>query len=252
MQIDLNADLGEGCGNDAAILEHVSSINVACAWHAGSAEEMLSLVRAARLRGVAIGAHPSFPDRANFGRREMNLPLPAVRAGLLYQIGAMEGIVRAEGGELAHVKAHGALYNQAARDPELAQCIAQTIRDFNPDLPVMGLAGSLLIAALRAEGVPAIEEGFADRRYTPDGRLVNRALPGALIEDEADVLAQVLSLVRNGTAIAIDGSTCRIPVETICLHGDGPHALEYARAIRAMLQREGFEVSPCGRDLKSG
>jgi UPF0271 protein len=243
MQIDLNADLGEGCGNDEAILEYVSSINVACGWHAGSAAEMLSLVRAARSRGVAIGAHPSFPDRANFGRREMNLPLSAVRAGVLYQVGALEGIVRAEGGELAHVKAHGALYNQCARDPELAQCVARTIRDFNPKLPVMGLAGSCLIAALREEGVPAIEEGFADRRYTADGHLTERGFPGALMEREADVLAQVLSLVRNGTAVAVDGSTCRIRVETICLHGDGPHALAHASAIGAMLRRENIEMA---------
>jgi len=246
MQIDLNADLGEGCGNDEAILEHISSINVACAWHAGSAEEMLSLVRAARLHKVAIGAHPSFPDRENFGRREMVLPLPQVRAGVLYQIGALQGIVRAEGGELSHVKPHGALYNQAARDPELAHCIARAIHDFNPGLPVMGLAGSVFIAALRAEGVLAIEEGFADRRYAPDGRLTNRSLPGALIEEEADVLAQVLSLVKHGTAVAVDGSTCRIRAQTICLHGDGPHALEYARGVRAMLRREGVEVGPCG------
>ena len=250
MQIDLNADLGEGCGNDEAILEYVSSINVACAWHAGSADEMLSLVRAARLRGVAIGAHPSFPDRENFGRREMILPLPSVRAGVLYQVGALEGILRAEGGELSHVKPHGAMYNQAARDPELAHCIARAIRDFNPELAVMGLAGSQFIAALRAEGVSAIEEGFADRRYTADGRLTNRNLPGALIEDKADVLAQVLSLVKNGTAIAVDGSTCRVRVETICLHGDGPQALDYARAIRAMLRSEGVEVGP-GRGNKN-
>src|SRR5580698_5250937 len=142
MRIDLNADLGEGAPHDEAMLESVSSINVACAWHAGSAEQMLSLVRAARERGVAIGAHPSFPDRANFGRQEMTLPLSSVRAGLLYQMGALDGIVRAEGGQLAHVKAHGALYNQAARDPELARCIAQAIRDFNPRLKVVGLAGS--------------------------------------------------------------------------------------------------------------
>jgi UPF0271 protein len=244
MQIDLNADLGEGCGHDEAILEYVSSINVACAWHAGSADEMLSLVRAARLHGVAIGAHPSFPDRENFGRREMVLPLPSVRAGVLYQVGALEGILRAEGGELSHVKPHGAMYNQAARDPELAHCIARAIHDFNPKLAVMGLAGSQFIAALRAEGVSAIEEGFADRRYTADGRLTNRNLPGALIEDEANVLAQVLSLVKNGTAIAVDGSTCRVRVETICLHGDGPRALDYARAIRAMLRSEGVEVGP--------
>ena len=248
MQIDLNADLGEGCDNDEAILEHVSSINVACAWHAGSAEEMLSLVRAALIRKVAIGAHPSFPDRENFGRREMILPLPQVRAGVLYQVGALEGIVRSEGGALAHVKPHGALYNQAARDPELAHCIARAIHDFNPRLPVMGLAGSLFIAALRAEGVPAIEEGFADRRYAPDGRLTSRALPGALIAEEADVLAQVLSLVRHGTAIAMDGRTCLVHAQTICLHGDGPHALAYARAIRAMLRREGVEVGPCAAE----
>lgn len=245
MLIDLNADLGEGCVNDEAILDSVSSINVACAWHAGSADEMLSLVRAARVRGVAIGAHPSFPDRANFGRKEMSLPLTSVRAGLLYQIGALDGIVRAEGGELAHVKAHGALYNQAARDPELARCIARAIRDFNPQLKVMGLAGSLFVEAVRAEGLTALEEGFADRGYTGDGRLVNRGTPGALIEDESAMLAQVLSMVKTGTVIGQDGTVCHVHVDTICLHGDGPHALQFAKAIRAHLRQEGVEVAPC-------
>jgi len=245
MLIDLNADLGEGCVNDEAILDSVSSINVACAWHAGSADEMLSLVRAARLRGVAIGAHPGFPDRANFGRKEMSLPLTSVRAGLLYQIGALDGIVRAEGGELAHVKAHGALYNQAARDPELARCIARAIRDFNPQLKVMGLAGSLFVEAVRAEGLTALEEGFADRGYTGDGRLVNRGTPGALIEDESAMLAQVLSMVKTGTVIGQDGTVCHVHVDTICLHGDGPHALQFAKAIRAHLRQEGVEVAPC-------
>jgi len=247
MGIDLNADLGEGCAHDEAILEYVSSINIACAWHAGSAEEMLSLVRAARQRGVAIGAHPSFPDRANFGRREMKLPLHVVRAGVLYQIGALEGIVRAEGGELAHVKPHGALYNQAARDPELAHCIARAIRDFDPRLQVMGLAGSLMIEALRAEGLVALEEGFADRRYTADGHLALRGTAGALIDDEGTVLAQVLALVNTGTVIAQDGSVCRLHVDTICMHGDGPHALEFARAIRTGLRREGIAVAACGQ-----
>ncbi len=245
MLIDLNADLGEGCVNDEAILDTVSSINVACAWHAGSAEEMLSLVRAARLRGVAIGAHPSFPDRANFGRKEMSLSLTSVRASLLYQIGALDGIVRAEGGELAHVKAHGALYNQAARDPELARCIARAICDFNPQLKVMGLAGSLFIEAVRAEGLTALEEGFADRAYTGDGRLVNRGTPGALIEDESAMLAQVLSMVKTGIVIGQDGTVCHVHVDTICLHGDGPHALQFAKAIRAHLRQEGVEVASC-------
>jgi UPF0271 protein len=245
MLIDLNADLGEGCVNDEAILDSVSSINVACAWHAGSAEEMLSLVRAARLRGVAIGAHPGFPDRANFGRKEMRLPLTSVRAGLLYQIGALDGIVRAEGGELAHVKAHGALYNQAARDPDLARCIARAIRDFNPQLKVMGLAGSLFIEAVRAEGLTALEEGFADRGYTGDGRLVKRGTAGALIEDESAMLAQVLSMVKTGTVIGQDGTVCHVHVDTICLHGEAPHALQFAKAIRAHLRQEGVEVAPC-------
>lgn len=245
MHIDLNADLGEGCAHDVEILACVSSINVACGWHAGSADEMLGLVRAAHASGVAIGAHPSFPDRANFGRREMNLPLDAVRAGLLYQIGALDALVRAEGGALAHVKPHGALYNQAAREPELAHCIAQAIRDFNPQLKVMGLAGSLLIEALRAEGLRALEEGFADRAYTADGHLVRRGTAGALIEDESAMLAQVLSMVKTGSVIGQDGSVCRLHVDTICLHGDGPHALEFARALRARLEHEGIEVAPC-------
>ncbi|HVN98948.1 MAG TPA: 5-oxoprolinase subunit PxpA [Steroidobacteraceae bacterium] len=246
MRIDLNADLGEGCGTDEAILELVSSANIACGWHAGSAEDMLALVRAARARGVAIGAHPSYPDREHFGRRELQLPLHVVRAGLLYQLGALEAIARAEGATLAHVKPHGALYNQAARDPDLAQCIARSVRDFNPRLKLMGLAGSPMIDAFRAEGLAVIEEGFADRRYTPDGHLAPRGTPGALIDDTETVLAQVLSLVQSGAVTATDGSVCRVRVDSICLHGDGPHALEFARAIRARLGQAGIAVSPCG------
>ncbi len=245
MKIDLNADLGEGCGNDEALLNIVSSINVACAWHAGSADDMLALVRAARRRDIAIGAHPGYPDRASFGRREMKLPLSSIRAGLLYQVGALDAMVRAEGGELAHVKAHGALYNQAARDPELAQCIVRAIRDFNPQLKVMGLAGSLFIQAARAEGLVALEEGFADRGYTGDGRLIERGTPGAHIEDAGAMMAQVLSMVKNGTVISRDGDVCPLHVDTICLHGDGPHALEFARAIRTQLRHEGIDVAPC-------
>lgn len=243
MHIDLNADLGEGCAHDVEILDSVSSINVACGWHAGSADEMLSLVREARTRGVAIGAHPSFPDREHFGRREMNLPLESVRAGLLYQIGALDALVRAEGGTLAHVKAHGALYNQAAREPELAHCIAHAIRDFDPRLKVMGLAGSVFIEIVRAQGLTALEEGFADRGYTGDGRLAARGTAGALIEDEAAMLAQVVSMVKTGTVIAQDGTSCQLHVDTICLHGDGPHALAFAKAIRSRLRQEGIEVA---------
>jgi 5-oxoprolinase (ATP-hydrolysing) subunit A len=245
MHIDLNADLGEGRDTDGAILEYVSSINIACGWHAGSAEEMQALVRAALHRSVAIGAHPGYLDREHFGRRELQQPLDVVRAGILYQVGALDGIVRAAGGELSHVKTHGALYNQAARDPALAQCIAEAVRDFNPRLKVMGLAGSPMIAAIRAAGLVALEEGFADRRYTADGRLVARGSPGALIDDAGQVLAQALSLVNSGTVIAEDGSICRMHVDTICLHGDGPHALEYARLLKKGLQQAGIETAPC-------
>jgi UPF0271 protein len=204
---------------------------------------MLNLVRAAHASGIAIGAHPSFPDRANFGRQEMNLPLDTVRAGLLYQIGALDALVRAEGGALAHVKPHGALYNQAAREPELAHCIAQAICDFNPGLKVMGLAGSRLIEAVRAHGMTALEEGFADRGYSGDGRLLARGTAGAFIEDETTMLAQVLSMVRTGTVIAQDGAPCHLHVDTICLHGDGPHALAFARALRSGLRQEGIDVA---------
>jgi UPF0271 protein len=241
--IDLNADLGEGCPHDVELLDSVSSINVACAWHAGSADEMLSLVRAALQRGIAIGAHPSFPDREHFGRQEMNLPMDSVRAGLLYQIGALDAMLRAEGGALAHVKAHGALYNQAAREPELAHCIARAIRDFNPRLKVMGLAGSQFIEIVRSHGLTALQEGFADRGYTRDGHLVARGTAGALIEDETAMVAQVLSMVKTGTVIAQDGTLCRLHVETICLHGDGAHALAFAKAIRSRLRLEGIEVA---------
>ena len=245
MLIDLNADLGEGGAYDMQLLDSVSSINVACAWHAGSADEMLRLVRAARQRGIAIGAHPGFPDRANFGRKETNLPLDSVRSGLLYQIGALDAMVRAEGGTLAHVKAHGALYNQAAREPELAQCIARAIRDFNPRLKVMGLAASPFIKIARAQGLTALEEGFADRAYTSDARLVARGTAGALIEDETAMLAQVLSMVKTGTVIAQDGALCQLHVDTVCLHGDGPRALAFAQAIRLRLRDEGIDVAAC-------
>lgn len=246
MRIDLNADLGEGCDNDAAILEQVTSINIACGWHAGSATQMQDLVRAAHRRGIAIGAHPGYPDREHFGRRELALPHDEVRAGILYQVGALDGIVRAAGGELAHVKPHGALYNQAARNPALARCIAQAIHDFNPRLQVMGLAGSPMIGALRAAGLVALEEGFADRRYDANGRLVARGQPGALIEDVDAMLSQALSLVSDGAVVAADGSTCRMHVDTLCLHGDGAHAPEFARALRAGLERAGISVAPFG------
>lgn len=243
MQIDLNVDLGEGCAFDEALLPLVSSANIACGWHAGDAATMQQVVRWALDRGVAIGAHPSFPDRENFGRSEMQLPPEEIRAGMLYQIGGLAAIARSEGGWLAHVKPHGALYNQAARDPELARVIVDAIRAFDTDLAVFGLAGGELIKAARAVGMRAVEEVFADRGYNPDGSLVKRGTPGDLIDTDDAALAQTLMMVREQKVRAIDGTLVPINAQTVCLHGDGAHALDFAKAIRARLQAEHITIA---------
>lgn len=245
--VDLNADLGEGCAHDEELLAIVSSANVACGAHAGDPPTMLRTVAAAAAHGVAIGAHPSFPDRANFGRSTMSLPPEEVRAHLLAQIGALATLARSCGARLHHVKPHGALYNQAARDPALARVIARAVRDFDPDLLLFGLAGSASITAARELGLTAVEEVFADRGYEADGSLVKRGTPGDLIEDDAQALSQTLGMVSDGRVRARDGSLVPIRAETICLHGDGAHALAFARRIRAGLQEQGIRVAAPGR-----
>ena len=239
MQIDLNADLGEGCGNDEALLALISSANIACGWHAGDAATMVQTVQWALAHGVAIGAHPSYPDRENFGRTEMQRDPEHVYADVLYQIGALAAIVRAQGGVLHHVKPHGALYNQAVRDPALARAIVRAVRDFDADLVFFGLAGSQMIDVAKEAGLRVKQEVFADRGYNPDGTLVKRGTPGALHEDEEVALDQTLTMVREQRVRAIDGSWVPIQAETVCLHGDGAHALAFARLIR---ERVGAEV----------
>ena len=242
MQIDLNADLGEGCGNDEALLALISSANIACGWHAGDAATMVQTVKWALEHGVAIGAHPSYPDRENFGRTEMQRDPEHVYADMLYQIGALEAIVRAQGGELHHVKPHGALYNQAVRDPVLARAIVRAVRDFDADLVFFGLAGSQMIDIAREAGLRVKQEVFADRGYNPDGTLVRRGTPGALHEDEEVALNQTLTMVREKRVRAIDGTWVPIQAETVCLHGDGAHALAFARRIRERLTAEGIAI----------
>ncbi|MQR00522.1 5-oxoprolinase subunit PxpA [Glaciimonas soli] len=244
LSVDLNADLGEDCGaNDEALLALVSSANIACGWHAGNAMLMQQCVSWAIQHGVAIGAHPSFPDRDNFGRTEMQLPPQEIYSGMLYQIGALSAIATAQGARLAHVKPHGALYNQAARDPVLADVIVAAVRDFDPTLALFGLANSELIHAAQRAGLSAVEEVFADRGYNPDGSLVKRGTPGALIEDEELALAQTMSMVRDSKVQAVDGSFIPLTAHTVCLHGDGAHALAFAKRIRSHLQKEGIIIS---------
>ena len=243
VKIDLNADLGEGGSADAELMTLVSSVNIACGFHAGDAQTMLTSVRNAIKNGVAIGAHPGFPDRENFGRTAMVLPSETVYAQTLYQTGALEAIVRAQQGVLRHVKPHGMLYNQAAKDPVLADAIARAVRDCDPQLILVGLAGSELIRAGQRLGLATRQEVFADRGYQADGSLVPRTQPGALITDEEQALAQTLEMVRTGQVIAIDGTSAKVQADTVCLHGDGEHALRFARRLRAAFAEHGILVS---------
>lgn len=244
MYVDLNADLGEGCAFDEALLDLVSSANVACGWHAGGSNAMRDCVRWAARKGVSIGAHPSFYDPENFGRAEMHLPPDDVYNGVLYQLGALAAIARAENVRIAHLKPHGALYNQAARDPALADAIVSAVRDFDPAIAIFGLANGGLITAARRVGLIAIEEVFADRGYRADGSLVPRSQPGAILEDEEEVLERTLLMIREQRVRAVSGEWVPLRVQTICLHGDNPHALEFARRVRARLDADGIGVRP--------
>lgn len=241
--IDLNADLGEGSPHDAELLGLVSSANIACGLHAGDAQTMLQTVRHALAAGVAIGAHPSFPDRANFGRTAMQLPPDTIYALMLYQIGALQAIVRAEGGRLRHVKPHGMLYNQAATDPLLADAIAAAVKAVDPQLWLVGLAGSELLRAAGRHGLTARQEVFADRAYQADGTLVPRSQPGALLESTDAALAQSLRMIIRQQVIALGGETVAVTADTLCLHGDGPHALAFARGLRQALQQASIGVT---------
>ncbi|HGM6859508.1 TPA: 5-oxoprolinase subunit PxpA [Serratia rubidaea] len=243
MIVDLNADLGEGGVNDQALLQLVSSANIACGFHAGDAQTMRQSVRWALQYGVAIGAHPSFPDRENFGRTRMQLPAETVYAQVVYQLGALAAIARAEGGAMTHVKPHGMLYNQAAVEPALADAIARAVKDVDPALRLVGLAGSELIRAGERLGLATRQEAFADRGYLADGTLVPRGQSGALIEDDQQALQQTLEMVRHHRVRSIDGKWAAVQAETVCLHGDGEHALAYARKLRASFAEQGISVS---------
>jgi len=244
--VDLNADVGEGTGEDAALIPLITSANVACGGHAGDPQTMRETVALAVRHGVAIGAHPGYADREHFGRRPMTLDEPQVVELILDQVGALDAIAAALGAALVHVKAHGALYNQAEVDDRLAQSLVNAVLRYPRRLALVGRAGSAMERAARAAGLPFRAEAFADRRYRADGALVSRSEPGSVLEDPGAVAAQVRRLVRDGEVETNDGSRVPVAFETLCLHGDTPGAARLARQVRQVLAELGVAVAPIG------
>jgi len=243
LKIDLNCDLGESfgryvLGEDAEIMKLITSANIACGFHAGDPNVMAKTVSLAKQNGVAVGAHPGFPDLQGFGRRKMELPLQEIVDIITYQMGALDAFSRVSGLKLAHVKPHGALYNLASKDAALANAIAQAIAAYNPDLILVGLAGSELTQAGRDIGLRVAREGFPDRAYLPDGILMTRNQPGAVLHEPDVIAGNALRLVREG--FKLEGETIRM--DTLCLHGDSPGALRNAQAVRFVLEAEGVEI----------
>lgn len=242
MHVDLNADLGEGGPHDRELLTLVSSANISCGVHAGDPDTLAAAIRLALAGGVRIGAHPSFPDREHAGRRPMELPFAQLRNHVLYQLGALDALVRAQGGRLSHVKPHGALYNQAAEDRQLAEDLVLIVQEFDATLALVGLAGGELLYAARQVGMRFLAEAFADRRYTSAGTLLPRSDARALIHDPEEALAQSLEIITDGFVTAVDGARVPVAADTLCLHGDTPEALVFARTLRTAFTAAGIEI----------
>ena len=245
--IDLNSDLGESLGawsmgDDAAMLDIVSSANVACGFHAGDPAGILATLKAAHARGVSVGAHVAYPDLLGFGRRNMDVASADLVADVIYQIGALQGLAQAAGTRITYVKPHGALYNTIAHDSAQALDVITAIRDVDANLALVALAGSPLVRWAQDAGLRVIAEAFADRAYTPQGALVSRREKGAVLHDSALVARRMLRLVRDGVVEAIDGSLARVQAQSICVHGDSPGAVEMARAVRMALESDGVVV----------
>ena len=240
MKVDLNSDLGEGAGHDDEILSLVSSANIACGFHAGNPASIFNSISAAKEKGVAVGAHPSLDDRKNFGRTEMQLSAAEAYALVAYQVGAFHGLCAAAGVEINHVKPHGALYNMAVRNRELSDAIAHGVLAVNARAILFAPAGTELFRAAQELGLQTAAEVFADRNYNSDGTLVSRTEPDALLHDPAAAAERVVRMLMEGKVRAVDGSDVSVKAETICLHGDKPDAVEFARTLRAHLEREGI------------
>jgi UPF0271 protein len=247
--IDLNADLGESFGryridSDSDLLGLVTSANIACGFHAGDPLVMRETVSRAAARGVVIGAHPSYPDLLGFGRRELAATPEEVEAYIVYQIGALAAFCGAHGVAVRYVKPHGALYNRAARDPATARAIARGIRSVDPDLVLLGLDGTVMLTEARAEKLEVAREAFVDRAYLPDGHLVPRGEPGALLDDVGLIADRAMRMVTERYVIAIDGTRRIVRPDSLCVHGDGPHAVAIVRALRERFEAHGIEVAP--------
>lgn len=247
MTIDLNSDLGESfgawrMGDDEAMLAIVSSANVACGFHAGDPTGILRTLKAAKAKGVTVGAHIAYPDLGGFGRRAMDVASEDLTADAIYQIGALQGLAAAAGTSVRYVKPHGALYNTIAQDQRQAEAVIAAIRQVDPELVLMALAGSPLIGWARAAGLKVVAEAFADRGYMPDGSLVSRRLPGAVLHDPEAVAARMLRLATEGSVIAVDGNPVAIEADSICVHGDSPGAVAMAREIRTVLESSGVAI----------
>lgn len=251
--IDLNSDLGESfgawsMGDDCAMLDVVTSANVACGFHAGDPAGILRTLKAAAAKNVTIGAHVAYPDKVGFGRRNMDLTSDELTADVIYQIGALQGLAKAAGTSVRYVKPHGALYNTIAHDRRQALAVIAAIRAIDPTLILVALAGSELIEWARQEGLQCVAEAFADRAYTPQGTLVSRREPGAVLHDPKLVAQRMLRLVQDGTIEAIDGSLTRIQADSICVHGDSPAAVEMARELRRVLEHANTSLQPFAGD----
>lgn len=245
--IDLNCDMGESfgawkMGSDAELMSFATSVNIACGFHAGDPSTIRKTVELAIEKGMAIGAHPSYPDLQGFGRRNMSLSANEVYDVVLYQVSALKGICEASGGALHHVKPHGALYNQAAGSADLSNAIARAVRSIDAGLFLYGLSGSLMISEAEKLGVRTASEAFADRTYQTDGTLTPRSKPNALISDHKEAISQALGMILEGRATSISGAAVQVKADTICLHGDGEHAVDLARSLREAFADRDVEV----------
>jgi 5-oxoprolinase (ATP-hydrolysing) subunit A len=252
LSVDLNADVGEAfgarrVGDDEPIFRYVTSANVACGFHAGDPTIIAATVKAAATHGISIGAHPSYPDTQGFGRVSIDMSASQLESAILYQIGAVGAIARAYGVRLAHVKPHGALYNDSAKNPEIAAAVARSIALYNRELIVVGLAGSHSISAAKGQGLRTAAEAFCDRGYEADGSLRSRAASGAVFEDPKQSAAQAVEIVTHNRVRTAGGEFFHVEAQTLCIHGDSPNATEMASAVRSALTAAGVRIVPLGR-----